>query len=701
MAQSTRSIAVNLTTNLHLAFDSDLCRLHTIWQGDSLNLWGPPYSGTKSPFICDFNGRTLYSFPQIASWYSLDKNALKSRFRGIRTESNRVWFSYDLAGEKKITVDESSIGTISTADWTLERSFHISPHSQPLRFLALAEGGARSLLTNNAVLITGTNGNIYFTATGAAVKWLPVQEEVHYLAEIITDEGTETGNPHAQIEGKETRLYLEIPPASLPQEFNITLANSLAPLHLSPGPGKSPVKVYASAPEPLKNSTDSFYTVEHFALPSDAELIITGMDWLPNGDLAICTWLGDVYIVQNLSGDPAQATYRRFARGLIEPLGLAVLNGQIYVAQKGELTRVADTNNDGEADLFECVNAAWGFSGNYHSYTFGPLVTPQNDFMIFTTGNRSRYDVPYQGFALEISADGDHLNPVCNGLRAPHGWGIYQGDIFTTDNQGNWIGTCRLNHIQPGKFYGFPSSTPAPKKEYAASEVEPPALWLPRSLSPSASGIETLNTDNFGPFKGQMIIGDFQNAILMRASLEKVNGHWQGSVFPFTKGFLSGINRLKMSRDGRLYVGGGKRTWSTAAPKDYSLDRVSFTGKQPFELRDIHATTDGFDLTFTKPLKKEDAEDSQNYLVKQFTYKYHKDYGSPEYDHSGKVGATEIKIESIRQTSPAAVHLKLTGLKTGFVTSFTLALTSSADETLWHDTAFYTLNQIPSEHASN
>jgi len=273
---------------------------------------------------------------------------------------------------------------------------------------------------------------------------------------------------------------------------------------------------------------------------------------------------------------------------------------------------------------------------------------------------------------------------------------MFNGDTFVTDNQGNWIGTCRLDHIQPGKFFGFPSTSPAPQREFSAAEVEPPALWLPRNLSASASGFDTIQDEKFGPFKGQMIIGDFQNAILMRAALEKVNGRWQGALFPFTKGFLSGINRLKMGEDGHLYVGGGKRTWSTAAPKDYSLDRVSFTGSVPFEIQTLHAVTDGFELTFTKPVKKEDAEDVENYLVKQFTYKYQKDYGSPEYDQSGKVGATEIKIVSATRTTPEKVHLKLSGLKTGFVTAFTLVLSSEADESLWHDTAYYTLNEIPS-----
>jgi hypothetical protein len=273
---------------------------------------------------------------------------------------------------------------------------------------------------------------------------------------------------------------------------------------------------------------------------------------------------------------------------------------------------------------------------------------------------------------------------------------LYRGDVFVTDNQGNWIGTCRLNHLQEGKFYGFPSSKPAMKKVHSAEEVEPPVLWLPRALSPSASGIETIETDAFGPFKGQMLIGDFQNSILMRAFLEKVNGKWQGVVFPFAKGFLSGVNRLAMGPDGKLYVGGGKRTWSTAAPKEYSLDRVSFTGKMPFEVSEVRALKDGFELRFTKSLELEPARDGENYLVKQFSYKYHEDYGSPEFDHEGKVGASEVKVEAAEVSADGRkVRLKLPNLKTGFVTSFQLAVNSAEDEDLRNDTFYYTLNEKP------
>jgi hypothetical protein len=372
--------------------------------------------------------------------------------------------------------------------------------------------------------------------------------------------------------------------------------------------------------------------------------------------------------------------------------------GALYVAQKGELTRLVDTNGDEEIDRFECVSSAWGFSGNYHSYTFGPVIAPDDRIFMFITGQRGRADLLYQGFALELEPKSGLVTPICDGLRVPHGFGLFRGDVFITDNQGNWIGACKLNHIEKGKFYGFPSSKPSPKTVRAAEEVAAPALWFPRALSPSTSGFAEIQDDRFGPFRGQMIIGDFQNAVLMRACMERIDGAWQGAIFPFAKGFLSGVNRLVMNRDGRLYVGGGKRTWSTAAPSEFSLERVSFTGKTPFEIKEVRAVSDGFVLTFTQAADVETLRDAESYVVKQFNYRYDKEYGSPELDHSGKPGATTLGIEeAVASDDGLSVRLKIPGLKTGFVTSVRSALLSAAGEELRHDTFYYTLNRIPSQ----
>src|SRR5213592_4819978 len=195
-----------------------------------------------------------------------------------------------------------------------------------------------------------------------------------------------------------------------------------------------------------------------------------------------------------------------------------------------------------------------------------------------------------------------------------------------------------------------------------------------------------------------MLVGDFQNGLVMRVALERVNGEWQGAVWPFVKGFLGAVNRLSMGPDGKLYVGGCKRAWSTAAPMDYSLERVSFTGATPFEVKEVHARRDGLELTFSKPVDPVAAGDMENYAVSQFTYKYSGSYGSPEIDHLGKENSsTPINVAAARVAADRLkVTLSLNDLRAGYVTAVRMAdVTSSAGESLWHDTFYYSLIRIP------
>jgi hypothetical protein len=705
MAESARSIVVNLATNLHYAFDPDLGRVHTVWMGGPLNLWGPPYSYGKAPFICDFQGQILYSFPPVSPWW-LGSEPMQIRFRAMDTKDGIASFSYDLvSGADRVRVIEEPKGSADPSGWVLQRKFEFPQGcTRELELLLFAEGGASGEENGNRVQIRSTNGLSQISARiqDARGALLIRRKNVQYERLLITEEGTEKGFKPTQIEGEEFRVSLAIPRRT--ERFSVEVQLSQGAL---PVGNREPVKavpgIFSASNELRAAGGDDSYKIEYFPLPPQAELLITGMDWIPNGDLAICTWLGEVYIVQGAIDDVRKATYKRIASGLIEPLGLAVNKGEIFVVQKGELTKIVDTDGDGVGDRFECINSSWGFSGNYHSYSFGPLITAQNDFFVFVTGQRGLYDLPYQGWALKISADGENVRPFCSGLRVPHGSGFYaKNEIFATDNQGNWIGACRLNHLKPNRFYGFPSSKPASKMTPRPEDVEPPVLWFPRSLAPSASGFDTIEDDRFGPFRGQLLIGDFQNSIVMRAALEKIgdreNGVWQGAVFPFAKGFLSGVNRLKIGRDGNLYVGGGKRTWSTAAPKEFSLDRVSFTGKTPFEVQAVHARKDGFDLAFTKPVDQKSAGDAGNYVVKQFTYKYQADYGSPEFDHNGKVGATETPVTKVELLADGVTaRLTVPALRTGYVTSFQLAVSSAEDEDLRNDTFYYTLNVRPSQ----
>lgn len=140
-----------------------------------------------------------------------------------------------------------------------------------------------------------------------------------------------------------------------------------------------------------------------------------------------------------------------------------------------------------------------------------------------------------------------------------------------------------------------------------------------------------------------------------------------------------------------MYVGMTSRGWSAAGKKPYGLQRLTWTGKTPFEVKTIHARPDGFELTFTRPVNPETANNLNAYEVTGFTYKYHHNYGSPIVN-SQPNPVRGVAISGDRRK----VRVALNGLRKGYVHEIKLeGLRSEDGRPLLHKTAYYTLNNIP------
>ena len=87
--------------------------------------------------------------------------------------------------------------------------------------------------------------------------------------------------------------------------------------------------------------------------------------------------------------------------------------------------------------------------------------------------------------------------------------------------------------------------------------LKPPAVWFPHTLMGISTSDILVDSTNgaFGPFAGQLFVGDQGHSKIMRVALEQVDGVHQGAVFPFREGFASGILRLAWAPDGSM------RTW--------------------------------------------------------------------------------------------------------------------------------------------
>jgi hypothetical protein len=286
--------------------------------------------------------------------------------------------------------------------------------------------------------------------------------------------------------------------------------------------------------------------------------------------------------------------------------------------------------------------------------------------------------------------------------------------MFYTDNQGPWNGTCSLKHLAPGKSMGHPGGFEwyslaesvmgkRPEEPKSGSRImteakrlpsyEPPCILFPyNKMGKSAAGVACdLSGGQFGPFQNQMFVTDQSYSTVMRCYLEKVDGHYQGACFPFLDGFASGSLALEMTPDGKMFVGGTNRGWGSRGREPFAVERVDWTGKVPFEIHEMRAQKDGFELTFTQPVDQKSVEDLKSYTLSTYTYIYQESYGSPEVDH------TEPMItKAVIGSDGKSVRLYVDGLQEGHVHELHSEGVRSGDGfPLLHAEAYYTLNYIP------
>ncbi len=288
---------------------------------------------------------------------------------------------------------------------------------------------------------------------------------------------------------------------------------------------------------------------------------------------------------------------------------------------------------------------------------------------------------------------------MCGGLRSPNGIGVgADGDMFYTDNQGDWVGTCKLSHLDFGDWHGHPSANrwyevAGMKTPEGEQDFKQPAVWFPYDrMGRSASDIVLDETGGaFGPFTGQFFVGDQYAASVMRVYLEKVKGVYQGACFPFRSGFDCGVNRLAFGADGSLFVGMTNRGWWSFGSRPWGLQRLVYTGELPFEVLEMSARPDGFELRFTQPVDAKSAGDPGSYEMASFTHHRWEQYGSPEIDRK-TLPVSRVTVSSDRRS----VRLEVPGLRRTYVHELMLPGIRNRDGApLLHPEAYYTLNEIP------
>ncbi len=469
------------------------------------------------------------------------------------------------------------------------------------------------------------------------------------------------------------------------------------------------------------------YHIESVPRPVEMRGGIAGVAFTPGGSLVASTRFGEIWM-----RDKQTKAWRRFARGLNEPLGIFAESEEvIYVAHKPELLRAADTDRDGRADSFRILNDDWGVSQNYHELFFGLRRNKEGEFFgalslasladrvpILPEQTRGHFNdanpvvaanhrslLPYRGWAVKIDRAGK-LVPLASGLRQPNGVGLSpEGEMFVTDNQGDWKPSCGLIHVEAGDFLGHAASVKwEPGHDPAATTVESlwrrykaPAVVFPHGPGGVSAGepVWDQTGGRFGPYAGQVFVGDFSSMIL-RVSLEKVGGAWQGSMYPFIgRGDLPGTvagerlaagnTRLVFGPDGSLYTG---QTGGWGGGSD-GLQRIVWDGHVAPEMHEVSLTERGFRIRFTEPMDPSTLI-AGNFAVNRFRFYYHVEYGSPWIDEA-PLPLEEVRVSADRRQ----VEIVLSGLAAGFVYEIGVpALRTAAGAPLANPVAYYTANRL-------
>ena len=463
--------------------------------------------------------------------------------------------------------------------------------------------------------------------------------------------------------------------------------------------------------------------------PKGVDPQVGALGVLPSGDLIAAFHRGEI-----MKYSLSQRAWSHWGGGLHEPLGMHVENEHsVVVVQRSELTRIVDMDKDGIADVYEVIASDWGMSGNYHEFAFGAAKAPDGSFFIGlgTASNgggvrpeirglwkvveglthaktmpsweksgrnfpRMYARVPYRGWVIKVDSKTGKVTPYASGLRTPHGVHVNpQGEVYVNDNQGDWLGSSKLYKIEQGKFYGHPDSliwtdgwdrgVPANLQAEKLDELRTKSLcYLPQGdLANSPTQILTLPKEGFGPYGGDLIMGEMNQPRLVRYLPDVVNGVEQGAVIGFLEhpNLGRGNAKFALGEQGTLYIGKTQLSWAGGR----GLIAFKYKDVPHLAIESVQLTSSGFKVMLNAPVD----ETSITMTGQRYGYHYHKKYGSP------KVNKTDIKASVLKVRGKVLEIVLSESLIPGQVYDVSLAgVTSGNLGSLVDCRFFYTAHEV-------
>jgi cytochrome c5 len=380
--------------------------------------------------------------------------------------------------------------------------------------------------------------------------------------------------------------------------------------------------------------------------PWNAWMRLGGFDFFPDGNrAAVCTWNGDVWVVEGIAESSNGITWRRIASGLFQPLGLRIVDGLIYVACRDQIARLHDLNGNGAIDYIENFNNDHQVTEHFHEFAMGLETDEEGNFYYAKAARHALPAVaPQHGTLLRVSPDGSNTTIVASGFRAPNGVCLNpDGTFFVTDQEGHWIPKNRVNHVREGGFYGNMWSYHAPESS-ADEAMEPPLVWITNEMDRSPAELRWVTSEQWGPLRGALLNFSYGAGRIFAVLPEVVNGTMQGGVAALPiPDFPTGIMRGRFHPEtGDLFLA-GMYAWAGNQHQDGGFYRVRPSGKPLHFPIGLNVFEGAIQVTFTDAVSLESASNPSNYSVRIWGLRRSEKYGSPHLNERAlEVVAAEL-----------------------------------------------------------
>jgi cytochrome c5 len=569
--------------------------------------WANPESGEfDDPRFRARDGRKFGPLPK--SW---------ANYKGLYHHEGQIILSYTVGNSEVL----EKFGFLEDALFT--RTLNISASSSILKMHVANEPAKVSIFGNGAHLQT-ENGQIFM------------------LVDAISD-----AQVCLVIGGKETRF---------PENYRPE-PESLIPYTLGTGRPHYPEILKTTL---TKGKEEGCFAVDELTPPFDnpwnCRMKLSGIDFFKNPDrAAACATDGDIWLIKGLLDPDGALTWQRIGSGLFQPLGLKIVNENIYVTCRDQLVLLRDLNGDMETDFYESFNHDHQVTDHFHEFAMGLQTDEKGNFYYAKSGRHAREAlIPQHGTLLKVSADGSETEIIATGFRAANGVCINpDGTFIVTDQQGYWNPMNRINWVKgKGNFYGNMWGYDPPK-DSSRNAMQPPMLWLDMKYDRSPSELLWVESNKWGALNGGLLSLSYGYGKIQYVLNESLHGKEQGAVIdlPDIK-FLTGVMRGRFNQaDGQLYACGMSAWGTNQMMRGGGLYRIRYTGKSlpvPIKMKILERT---IVLEFDRNLDPLSTADLSNYEIRTWQLLRSKKYGSERLDQ---------KVLQVKQAKSDGKTLRLT-----------------------------------------